>query len=42
VKYNQPETTNEVCRRLVEWSDHELLAINPQDGEVTQWWVERR
>jgi tetratricopeptide (TPR) repeat protein len=41
VKYNQPENTDEVCSRLVQWSDHELLAIDPQDGTVLQWWVER-
>jgi tetratricopeptide (TPR) repeat protein len=40
VKYNQPETTNEVCSRLVEWSDRELLAIDPQTGIVREWWVE--
>jgi hypothetical protein len=42
VKYNQPETPDEVCSRLVEWSDHELLAINPQTGNVRQWWREHR
>jgi tetratricopeptide (TPR) repeat protein/pimeloyl-ACP methyl ester carboxylesterase len=40
VKYNQPETTDEVCTRLVEWSDRELLALDPQSGNVVQWWVE--
>jgi hypothetical protein len=42
VKYNQPETTDEVCSRLVEWSDHELLAVDPQTGNVLQWWIEHR
>jgi pimeloyl-ACP methyl ester carboxylesterase len=42
VKYNQPETTDEVCSQLVEWSDHELLALDPQNGKVLQWWVEQR
>lgn len=42
VKYNQPENTNEVCSRLVQWSNRELLAIDPQDGTVSQWWVRNR
>jgi len=42
VKYNQPESTEEVCSKLVEWSDHELLALDPQTGKVHQWWVEQR
>ncbi len=39
VKYNQPETTDEVCERLIKWSDRELLGIDPKNGNVLQWWV---
>ncbi len=39
VKYNQPETTDEVCQRLIKWSDDELLALDPKTGQVLQWWV---
>ena len=39
VKYNQPETTDEVCERLIKWSDDELLGLDPKSGEVLQWWV---
>ena len=39
VKYNQPETTDEICERLIKWSDDELLALDPKTGQVLQWWV---
>jgi tetratricopeptide (TPR) repeat protein len=39
VKYNQPETTDEVCEWLIKWSDDELLGIDPKSGNVLQWWV---
>ncbi len=41
VKYNQPQSTDEVCTRLVKWSDHELVALDEHSGNVVQWWVER-
>ena len=40
VKYNQPETTDEVCAKMLWWSNHEILATDPQTGSVLQWWVE--
>ena len=40
VKYNQPESTQEVCSKLVEWSSDAILALDPQSGKVLQWWVE--
>ena len=40
VKYNQPESTEEVCSKLVEWSSDAILALDPQSGKVLQWWVE--
>jgi tetratricopeptide (TPR) repeat protein/pimeloyl-ACP methyl ester carboxylesterase len=40
VKYNQPETTDEVCAKLLWYSNHEILAIDPQSGNILQWWVE--
>jgi hypothetical protein len=40
VKYNQPENTEEVCSKLVEWSSDSILALDPQSGKVLQWWVE--
>jgi tetratricopeptide (TPR) repeat protein/pimeloyl-ACP methyl ester carboxylesterase len=39
VKYNQPESTEEVCSQLVEWSSDAILALDPQNGKVLQWWV---
>jgi len=39
VKYNQPETTDEICERLIKWSDDELLGLDPKTGQVLQWWV---
>ena len=39
VKYNQPETTDERCERLLRWSDEELLALDPKTGQVIEWWV---
>jgi tetratricopeptide (TPR) repeat protein len=41
VKWNQPQTTDETCARLVKWSDHELLALDAKSGDVVQWWVQR-
>jgi hypothetical protein len=41
VKYNQPQDTNEVCTKLVKWSDHELVALDEHSGNVVQWWIER-
>jgi tetratricopeptide (TPR) repeat protein/pimeloyl-ACP methyl ester carboxylesterase len=41
VKYGQPQRTDEGCVNLVIWSDHELLALDKQSGDVVQWWVER-
>jgi tetratricopeptide (TPR) repeat protein/pimeloyl-ACP methyl ester carboxylesterase len=40
VKYNQPQSTDEVCAKLVKWSDHQLLALDAQSGNVVQWWIE--
>ncbi len=42
IKYMLPENTDEVCVRLVRWSDRELLAIDKQSGKVVQWWVEEK
>lgn len=39
VEYNQPETTDEICERLIKWSDDELLGLDPKSGHVLQWWV---
>ena len=39
VKYNQPETTDEICERLMKWSDDELIGLDPKSGAVLQWWV---
>ena len=39
VKYNQPETTDEICERLIKWSDDEILGLDPKSGNVLQWWV---
>lgn len=39
VKYNQPETTDEICERLIKWSDGEFLGLDPKTGHVLQWWV---
>jgi len=41
VKWNQPQTTDETCARLVKWSDRELLAVDAKSGDVVQWWVQR-
>lgn len=41
VKFNQPETTDEICERLVKWSDDEILGLDPKSGKVLQWWVAR-
>jgi len=38
VKFNQPETTDEVCERLIRWSDDDLLALDPKSGRVREWW----
>jgi tetratricopeptide (TPR) repeat protein/pimeloyl-ACP methyl ester carboxylesterase len=42
VKFHQPETTDEVCAKMIKWSDQELLAIDAQNGKVVQWWVEQK
>ena len=42
IKYAQPQTTDEICMNLVKWSDHELLALDRQSGDVVQWWVEQK
>jgi tetratricopeptide (TPR) repeat protein len=39
VKYSQPENTDEVCERLVKWSEDELVGLDPKSGHVVQWWV---
>jgi tetratricopeptide (TPR) repeat protein/pimeloyl-ACP methyl ester carboxylesterase len=39
VKYSQPEDTDEVCTRLMKWSDDELVGLDAQSGRVVQWWV---
>ncbi len=39
VKFSQPENTDEVCERLMKWSDDELLGLDPKTGHVMQWWV---
>jgi tetratricopeptide (TPR) repeat protein len=39
VKYSQPEDTDEVCERLMKWSDDELVGLDPGSGRVLQWWV---
>ena len=39
VKYNQPETTDEICERLIKWSGDELLGLDAASGRVLQWWV---
>lgn len=39
VKFSQPEDTDEVCERLMKWSDDELLGLDPKSGHVLQWWV---
>jgi tetratricopeptide (TPR) repeat protein/pimeloyl-ACP methyl ester carboxylesterase len=39
VKYSQPENTDEVCERLMKWSDDELVGLDPSNGHVLQWWV---
>ncbi len=39
VKFNQPETTDEICERLMKWSDDELIGLDAKDGRVLQWWV---
>lgn len=41
VKYNQPQSTDEVCTKLVKWSDHQLAALDEHSGNIVQWWVER-
>ncbi len=38
VKFNQPETTDEVCERLIEWTDDDLLGLDPKTGQVREWW----
>lgn len=39
VKYSQPENTDEVCERLMRWSDDELVGLDAKNGHVVQWWV---
>jgi tetratricopeptide (TPR) repeat protein/pimeloyl-ACP methyl ester carboxylesterase len=39
VKYSQPEDTDEVCERLMKWSEDELIGLDPNSGHVLQWWV---
>lgn len=39
VKYNQPETTDETCERLIKWSADEILGLDPKTGQVLQWWI---
>jgi tetratricopeptide (TPR) repeat protein/pimeloyl-ACP methyl ester carboxylesterase len=39
VKYSQPEDTDEVCERLIKWSEDELIGLDPKSGHVLQWWV---
>lgn len=41
VKYELPESTDEVCMKLMRWSDREVLAVDSQSGRVVQWWVEQ-
>jgi hypothetical protein len=36
---DKPETTDEICERLVKWSDDEILGLDPNSGNVLQWWV---
>ncbi len=38
VKFSQPENTDEICERLVEWTHDDLLGIDPKSGEVREWW----
>ena len=39
---NELHCVDGVCRKLIEWSNSEVLEFDDKSGKVVGWWVERR